>query len=150
MLPAVSSVDCLVTDLGMDPGAWGLQQFEATNFLLFARAIDVTVPLLLWQISVVGESRGPTEPNAEGLGLLTRRLADLYGPEHEVVVYEACPYPAGRPYIQRVRIRELQASQLTPLCSLFVPPASEPKPDPSMVTRLASLGQRAVQDDTAP
>ena len=136
MLPAVSSEDCLVADLGFDPGTWGLQSFEATSFLLFARRIDPTVPLLLWQISVVGERLGPVLPSEKGLEVLAERLGELYGPDHEVVLYEASPYPVGKPYVERVRLRDLTVSRVTPLCSLYAPPIHEPPPDPGMYERL--------------
>jgi hypothetical protein len=136
MLPAISAEDCLVADLGLDPGTWGLQSFEATNFLLFTRRIDPTIPLLLWQVTVVGEWLGPVEVNREGLRILADRLAGFYGDDHEVVLYEASPYPVGDPFIERVRIKDLAGAELTPLCSLYVPPSGQPPRDPEMFERL--------------
>src|SRR5437899_1041057 len=52
MLPAVSAEDCLFADLGVDPGENGCQSYEATDFLLRKREVDVSAALVLWQISV--------------------------------------------------------------------------------------------------
>ena len=54
MLPGVSAEDCLVADLGVDPGVSGLQSYEASDFLRRRPAIEPTTALVLWQIGVVG------------------------------------------------------------------------------------------------
>jgi hypothetical protein len=129
LLPAVSAMDCLFADLGVDPGRQGLQLFDATDFLLFRRTPDVTVPLVLWQISVIGETVTTGAVNRPGLALLAERLEELYGAEHEVIVYEATPFPVGRPLIERSSVRDLASAPLTGLSTLFVPTASRPEPD---------------------
>jgi hypothetical protein len=136
MLPGVSSEDCLIADLGLDPGDRGLQSFEATNFLLFTRTIDPTIPLLLWQVSVVGEWLGPVAINRDGLRILAERLVRSYPPDHEVVLYEASPYLVAEPFVERVRVKDLADAEVTPLCSLYVPPAGEPPRDQEMFDRL--------------
>src|SRR3970282_2169154 len=40
MLPGVSAEDCLVADLGVNPGEIGSQSFEATDFLGYRRRFD--------------------------------------------------------------------------------------------------------------
>jgi hypothetical protein len=135
MLPAVSAEDCLFADLGVDPGD-GCQSFEATNFLLFPRAFDPTVSLVLWQVAAIGEPRGTDRPNRERLGVLGSYLERFYGPEHEVVLYEASPYPVGGPIIQRLRVGELSTSEVGAMTTLYVPPKSSPAPDLEMFDRL--------------
>ena len=107
MLPAISAIDCLFADLGVDPGRHGLQLFEATQYLDSERTHDTSVPLVLWQISVVGATRTTNAVDRDGLQRLADRLADLYGEEHEVIVYEAAPFPVGRPTIEHVRVVDL-------------------------------------------
>jgi hypothetical protein len=91
MLPGVSAEDCLVADLGFDPGARGCQSFEATDFLVRHRRFDPASVLLLWQIGGIGVSdfRASTFWNP----LLARVLAGMYGDAHEVVVTR--PRPSG-------------------------------------------------------
>src|SRR5438876_10133388 len=93
MLPAVSALDCLVADLGIDPAATGLQSYEATDFLVHRRPPDEAATLVLWQIGVVGELGYATEPRRENLALLVERLVETYPRDHEAIVYEASPYP---------------------------------------------------------
>jgi len=122
MLPAVSAIDCLFADLGLDPGRNGLQLFEATDFLTSQRTPDTGVPLVLWQISVVGGTRTTDEVNREGLRRLASRLSELYEDDHEVIVYEATPFPVGRPTIDHVPLAELPDAPVPGLSSLYVPP----------------------------
>ena len=122
MLPAVSAIDCLFVDLGVDPGRHGLQLFEATDYLTSERTPDTGVPLVLWQISVVGGTRTTDTVNRNGLKRLADRLANLYGEDHEVVVYEAAPFPVGGPTIDRLRVAELPEAEIPGLSSLYVPP----------------------------
>ena len=136
ILPAVSAQDCLFVDLGLDPGVDGYQTFDATDFLVRGRRPDVTVPLVLWQISVIGIAVVTDEVNRAGLEVLAERLAELYGADHEVVVYEASPFPVGNPTVERCALEDLAGSGVTGMSSLYVPPASTAVRDPSMMARL--------------
>jgi uncharacterized protein YabN with tetrapyrrole methylase and pyrophosphatase domain len=129
LLPAVSAIDCLLADLDVDPGLDGLQLFEATDFLLRRRTLDVSVPLVLWQISVIGDTRTTDRVNRQGLTLLAERIEELYGPDHEVVIYEATPFPVGRPTIEHVAAKDLASAPMDGLSTLFVPALSRPEPD---------------------
>jgi precorrin-6B methylase 1 len=147
MLPGVSAEDCLFADLGVDPGALGCQSFEATNFLLYPRRFDTSTPLLLWQVAAVGVRHGVTQPSTAGLQVLAEFLQDRYGPDHEVVLYDASPYPVFDPIVQRVRLSELPTADLTPMCTLYVPPKQPPPPNPDMFAR---LGVPAPNPNPAP
>ena len=136
MLPGVSAEDCLFADLGVDPGAWGCQSFEATNFLLFRRSFDTSTPLVLWQVAGVGVRQGATQPSAAGLQALTEFLRDHYGPDHEVILYQASPYPVFDPIVQRIRLRDLPTADPTPMSTLYVPPKGAPTPNLEMYSRL--------------
>jgi hypothetical protein len=132
MLPGVSAEDCLFADLGVDPGIWGCQSFEATSFLLYGRTVDTSTPLLLWQVAGVGVREGATRPSAAGLRVLAEFLQEHYGPDHEVILHEASPYPVFDPIVQRMRLRDLPTADLTPMCTLYVPPKGPPLPNPEM------------------
>lgn len=136
MLPGITAEDCLYVDLEIDPGATGCQSFDATDFLVCNRRPDITVPLILWQVGVVGGSRTTGEVRRSGLEVLAERLGELYGPEHELIVYEATPFPIGRPMIERCAVRELVDAGVTGLSTLYVPPSDATTPDPDMMARL--------------
>ena len=128
MLPAVSALDCLVADLGIDPAATGLQSYEATDFLVHRRPLDETATVVLWQIGVVGERSVAAEPRRENLALLVDRLAETYPREHEGIVYEASPYPlVADPIVLRLPLADLPDARVPLLSTLVVPPARAPE-----------------------
>lgn len=140
MLPGVSSLDCLFADLGFDPGNLGLQLFEATDFLLRPRIIDVHTPLLLMQIAMVGNRHrygaGHEPAAAQAPGLLRDRLLALYRPDHEAVVYLAstqCDHPHRA---TPILLRDLADVPFAEASSLFVPPASRAPVDPEVLALL--------------
>jgi uncharacterized protein YabN with tetrapyrrole methylase and pyrophosphatase domain len=122
MLPGVSAEDCLFADLGVDPGAQGCQSYEATTFLVERRPVDTAAALLLWQISAIGEREYSATPGFGGLDALVARLRERYPADHEVVVYEASPYPVAGPIVTRTPLGQLRAEHVTPLSTLYVPP----------------------------
>ena len=136
VLSAISSMDCLFVDLGIDPGSRGLQLFDATDFLVHRRTPDPSVPLLLWQFTVVGRTKTTGTVNRRGLQMLATRLAELYGEDHEVVIYEATPFPVGVPLIERTAVKDLPTTAISGLSTLFVPPASPPPVDSAILERL--------------
>ena len=136
ILPGISAQDCLFVDLELDPGEDGFQTFDATDFLVRTRTPDVAVPLVLWQISLIGTTRVTGDVNRSGLGILAERLVELYGPDHEVVVYETSPFPIGMPMVERCPVSRLADAGVTGMSSLYVPPKSKPSPDPVMMARL--------------
>jgi hypothetical protein len=137
MLPAVSALDCLVADLGIDPAATGLQSYEATDFVIRPRRPDTSAFLVLWQIGVVGELGYASAPRREYLALLADRLARAYPPGHEVIVYEASPYPlVADPFVLRLPFEELSDAHVPLLATLVVPPARKPRRDRALAARL--------------
>ena len=80
MLPAVSAEDCLVADLGVDPGEHGWQSWEATGFLLHGFRPDPTAGLVLWQVDGIGKLDWNLDPDPRGLQALAEVLGELYPP----------------------------------------------------------------------
>lgn len=102
MLPAISSLDCLFADLGIDPGAVGLQCYEATDFLQRQPEVDLAATLVLLQVGMIGEAGGaPTEAVLPRFQTLVGRLCDSHGADREAVLYEASPYPGTPPAAAR-------------------------------------------------
>ena len=142
MLPAISAEDCLYADLGVDPADGGCSSYDATDFILRSRPLDPTTGLILWQICVIGNPFAVTEPNYENMPLLVNRLLEAYPPEHEVTVYEASPYPIVAPVIERMPLHALATASITPLSTLYVPPASERPVDEELAEKLGFSARR--------
>ncbi len=122
MLPAVSAEDCLFADLGIDPGD-GCQAYEATDFLLSGRVVDIRSHLIIWQIGSIGNyTYEATQYDMGLLPQLVARLASIYGPTHPLTVYEAPFEPGGVPRVLRIGISHLHESMLTLASTLHIPP----------------------------
>jgi precorrin-3B methylase len=139
MQPAVSAVDCLFADLGFDPGMRGCLIYEATDFLIRQRVVSLSLPLILWQIGIIGEQsfkKTWKTWSPRGLRVLCEVLAKHYGPNHEVVVYEAAHHAITSPRIERLRIDKVPESNVTVLSTLYVPPKISSGIDAAMCRRL--------------
>jgi uncharacterized protein YabN with tetrapyrrole methylase and pyrophosphatase domain len=136
MLPGISAEDCLFADLGVDPARFGCQSYEATDFLVHRRRVETTAALVLWQLGTVGNAAAAEEATPSGLGVLVDTLLALYPSGHEVVVYEASPYPGFDPKMRRVPLSQLSPEHATAMSTLYVPPAETAEPDLTMLDRL--------------
>jgi hypothetical protein len=127
MLPGISAEDCLFADLGVDPAVNGCQSFEATDFLLHDRMVDVSSQLVLWQVGVVGDwtYRG-SGYDLKAFPMLIARLQGLYGHWHEVTLYEAAILPGLSPRIIRVALGHLTTEYVNAGTTMYVPPARPP------------------------
>ena len=129
MLPAVSAEDCLFADLGIDPATYGCVSFDATTFLARPRPLDTSAALVLWQVAAVCEPRAVVEgEHGANLPLLVERLTTGYPSGHEVVLYEASPFPVAEALVQRLPLGELARTVPTPQATLYVPPLASPTP----------------------
>jgi uncharacterized protein YabN with tetrapyrrole methylase and pyrophosphatase domain len=135
MLPGISAEDCLIADLGIDPGDAGCQSFEATDFLLRRRRFDRSSSLILWQVGVLGEAsvRDDVSCRRERLAFLTKVLRRSYPARHRVIVYEAALYPVCDPVIRRVPLNKLEREALLPWTTLYVPPMPDRPDDPAVL-----------------
>lgn len=136
MLPAVSAEDCLYADLNIDPATTGCASYDATDFLLRPPTIDTASGLILWQITVIGDPNAVAEPRLDNVHALVGRLAEDYPLKHGVVVYEASPYPVAEPVIEHVTLGSLPEAALTPLSTLYVPPATVREFDRAVAVKL--------------
>ncbi|MEM7112433.1 MAG: SAM-dependent methyltransferase [Chloroflexota bacterium] len=137
MLPGISADACLFSDLGVDPGRNGCQQFEATDFLIRNRCVDPRSMLILWQIGAIGNrSLNVDEPNREGLAVLAEVLQQWYPPEHEVVVYETAVYATNRPIIERMPLSQLPNGRISKISTLYIPPIAQSPVNKEMMAHL--------------
>jgi uncharacterized protein YabN with tetrapyrrole methylase and pyrophosphatase domain len=136
MLPGISTEDCVVADLGIDPASSGCQSYEATDFLVRRRTIDTGALVILWQVGLVGEWRFDAVPSMRGLPLLVERLLELYPAEHETILYEASPYPMCEPIVERVPLRAVAETEVSPVVTMVLPPREEPEFDQEMLERV--------------
>ncbi len=128
MLPAISAEDCLVADLGIDPGYSGCQHFECSQFMFYQHSINIYSSVILWQLGVVGDDTMSTtlKPAKNGLIMLKESLLNWYPEDHEVTVYEAATLPLMPARIETVQIGKLESIMVNPITTLYIPPLSIP------------------------
>jgi uncharacterized protein YabN with tetrapyrrole methylase and pyrophosphatase domain len=144
MEPGVSAEDCLYADLGIDPGAYGCQHFEASQLLFYKRRIDPTAYLILWQVGVVGDqSMTRFSTNAAYRQVLVDVLADDYPLQHQVTIYRAATLPIERPRIDRIALGALPQAKIGMAETVVVPPVRPLEANPDILARLDAL-DRAV------
>jgi len=140
MEPGISAADCLYADLGIDPGTYGCQHFEASQFMFYRRRIDTAAYLILWQIGVAGDrSLARFSTGAPHRRLLVEVLSRDYDPAHEVILYKAVTLAISRPQIVRLPLGGLPEAKCDPHCTLVVPPRSALEPDEEIRERLRAL-----------
>jgi precorrin-6B methylase 1 len=128
MLPAISAVDCLFADIGVDPAHDGCQMVEATDLLLRRRQILTDSHVIIWQIGCVGDLgfRFAGYDN-RNFWVLVDYLLDSYRPDQEVVHYCASQFPICPPLIERMPLEGLRQANITGISTLYIPPAA-PRP----------------------
>ena len=150
MEPGISAEDCLYADLGIDPGRYGCQHYEASQFMFYRRRIDPSAYLVLWQVGIAGDRsmrRFSTEPAYHEL--LVDRLFEDYPREHAVTIYEAATLAIASPRAETVPLSQLAATPLRLQSTLVIPPCQPLRPDGAMLARIEQLERKlAVQAHT--
>lgn len=140
MEPGISAADCLFADLGIDPGRYGCQHYEASQLMFYRRRIDPSAYLVLWQVGVAGDrslrrfSTGPAHRQ-----VLVDVLARDYALGHEAIIYVSPTLPTQRPRIERITLGELPTARLDMHSTLVVPPARPLEPDDLTLRRIEDL-----------
>jgi tetrapyrrole methylase family protein/MazG family protein len=138
ILPGISAEDCLFADLMIDPGAYGCQSFEATDFLIRHRPFNPGSHLILWQVGIIGVlGRSEDHDNERGATFLLNYLTTHFPLTHEVFIYEAAQYPHFEPTITKLPLEQLPTAQYSRISTLYIPPVAKPPLDESL---LAALG----------
>ena len=144
MLPGISAEDCLVADLGLDPGRTGMQSMETTQFMIYERKIDPTAMFILWQPALAGElSLKRFETTAARIQVLVDKLARDYPLDHTVILYEAATNPFEKTRMDKIRLRDLPTTPMSTTTTLVIPAAFALKRDEAIVAQLNALPQDA-------
>jgi hypothetical protein len=130
VLPGISSLDCMIVDLGIDPGNQGVQMFETTALLLQQHPLYNDVPCFLWQVGAVETrlfTRAPSVP--ERFARLQKHLVKYYPAGHMVKVIYSSSHPLAMSTMLEFRIDELHlhAIHVHPGATLYIPPATSAK-----------------------
>ena len=145
MEPGISSEDCLYADVGIDPGTYGCQHFETSQYMLYRRCIDPSAWLILWQIGLAGDKtnqRFITGPAYRRV--LVDILSRHYPLDHEVILYQAATLPIQAPRIEKLALQTLPLAEVGISDTLAIPPARRMEIDPDILARLEALDREAA------
>ena len=148
MVPGISAEDCLIADLGVDPGRFGCQQFEASQFMFYKREYDPSCYLILWQIGLAGDkSLAKFSTGAAHRQVLIELLAEKYPLEHQVILYEAAVLPIDSVREEWLSISELKDAEIHMHTTLVIPPSQKMKPNEKILARLAEVEKAITQQE---
>lgn len=142
MLPAISAEDCLYADLGIDPGRYGCQLYECSQFMFYQRTIDTAAYLILWQLGVAGDrSLARFATPGQYRQLLSDYLGRFYPPAHQVTLYEAASLPTQQARIEHLPLSELAQATVSGKTTLVILPCSALQANTELLQQLAALDQ---------
>ncbi|MBW8189826.1 hypothetical protein K0504_02165 [Neiella marina] len=144
MEPGISAEDCLVADLGIDPGKFGCQQYEASQFMFYKRRLDPSAYLILWQIGVAGDKTlGKFNSDKNKLALLVGLLANDYPSDHQVILYEAAVLPIDMVRAEHIALADLPNAELHQHTTLVIPPAKPMEKNQQLLEQIRRLDEQA-------
>ena len=151
MEPGISAEDCLYADLGIDPGWFGCQHYEASQFMFYQRRIDPSAYLVLWQVGIAGDrSLSRFATGADYRRLLVELLAQDYPLAHEVIAYEAATLPITTPRMGKMPLSGIVEADLGMQTTLVISPSRPMQRNHLMLERLATLDLERVAGNAAP
>lgn len=137
LLPAISALDCLFADCGVDPSSKGSQTVEATDLLLRKRKLLTDAHVVVWQIGCVGDlGFNFSGYDNRNLNTLVDYLETFYDPDHEVVHYQGSQYPICPSIVETMPLKDLRTAAVTGISTLYIPPQDELKTDIEMAEKL--------------
>jgi hypothetical protein len=147
MEPGISAEDCLYADLGIDPGTYGCQHYEASQLLFYQRRIDPTAYLVLWQVGLVGDqslARFSTGPAYKQV--LVDVLVRDYPLDHEVIIYRTPTLPIQQARIERVALGDLPQATIEIADTVVIPPSRPLQVDSEIRARLKALDMAMAEN----
>ncbi|MET0010167.1 MAG: SAM-dependent methyltransferase, partial [Candidatus Thiodiazotropha sp. 6PLUC4] len=147
LLPAISALDCLFADCGVDPSSKGSQTIEATALLLRKRKLLTDGHAIIWQIGCVGDlGFNFSGYDNHNLNILVDYLETFYDPDHEVVHYQGSQYPICKSVVEKMPLKNLRTAAVTGISTLYIPPQDELKTDIGMAEKLGLKIKRVKQN----
>jgi precorrin-6B methylase 1 len=130
VLPAVSCLDTLCIDLGIDYGR-GLQVFEASSLVADDQPMSPQLDTLVLQLGEFGTDRtADTLDGSRGrLRPLVRHLLRFYAPGHRAVIAFSDDGDFAEPQLLGTRVGRLaaHAGRIFPGVTLYLPPGPSPR-----------------------
>lgn len=124
ILPAISSMDCLFSDLQIDPGNSGCFSIDATELLICERQVDIYSHLILWQVASLGTH---DKSKTNKISVLKDYLSGFYKGSQPICIYEAAQLPTTKPRIEWVTLEGLKDAMIKHTSTVYIPPSTKKK-----------------------
>jgi uncharacterized protein YabN with tetrapyrrole methylase and pyrophosphatase domain len=143
MEPGISAEDCLYAHLGIDPGTYGCQNFEASQFMFYQRNIDPSAYLILWQVAIAGDKSIKRYSTGEAYRqLLIELLSEHYPLDHKVALYECPTLAIDEPRIDWIPLSEFSHADISLITTMVLPPSKKMHKNQQILDRLAELDKK--------
>ena len=142
MEPGISAEDCLYADMGIDPGDYGCQHYEASQFLFCKRTYDPSAYLILWQIALAGDiTIAKRLSSPEERQFLVSMLKQDYPGSHKVALYESPTLITDAVREEWISLDALPTADLTSVTTLVIPPCKPMTKDPDVINAIRALSE---------
>jgi hypothetical protein len=143
MEPGISAEDCLYAHLGIDPGIYGCQNFEASQFMFYQRNIDPSAYLILWQVALAGDQTIKRLETGKAHRQLLLDLLNVHHPlDHKVALYECPTLAIDSPRIEWIKLNEFIDADLSLITTMVIPPSKKMIKNQQILDRLAELDEK--------
>jgi hypothetical protein len=143
MEPGISAEDCLYAHLGIDPGAVGCQNFEASQFMFYVRNVDPSAYLILWQVALAGDKSIKRYSTGSAYRqLLVELLAEHYPLDHKVVLYECPTLAINDARIDWIPLSDFAHADMSLITTMVLPPCKKMLKNQQVLDRLAELDKK--------
>jgi Tetrapyrrole (Corrin/Porphyrin) Methylases len=120
VVPGLSQIDTIISDIGLDVGMFGVQVFDARRFVQRGLRPNPSVPLVLLQVGGFAMSTaGVNGASPEGYAPLAVYLAKFYPADQAVTLINSGPGGVARGTVTLERFSELLPN-ISPASSLFI------------------------------
>jgi len=138
MEPGISAEDCLYADLAIDPGAYGCQHMEASQFMFYKRQLDTAGYVILWQVALAGEITLSNRVSTEAQrNVLVELLLTYYSSTHEIILYECPTLVTDAIRADKIRLGDLAQAALSPITTLVIPPGKRLEKNQQIIAKLS-------------
>jgi hypothetical protein len=128
ILPAISSIDCLLAHLRVDTQQYGVQIYEGHDLLLHGIRVDPNSSQIIFQVPSLGDNTGGWTPGRfRGfIRALSEQLALTYGWEHPAILYFGSNAPDRPHRIDSLTLAQLPEAEMVSEYTLWIPPKDYP------------------------
>jgi uncharacterized protein YabN with tetrapyrrole methylase and pyrophosphatase domain len=118
--PAVSSLDCLFSDLNIDPAEYGMQIYTADQFINENIKPTTSSYLVLLQSGFINFDKHVHLSNTVHFNALLKSLKSIYHQENEIIIYESSIYPNITPLVTKKTLQTLEPDDISSLSTIII------------------------------